>query len=108
MEHPDGAVHDGNGNWLIPAAGLTSDTAVENGLDLLAGVTIYSETATGVETILVQARALDGSDAEMISAEVDVEFTGGAAGTAQVAYLQAGHHGDWATRRFSRERLGSD
>ena len=83
VEHPDGAVHDGNGNWLIPAAGLTSDTAVENGLDLLAGVTIYSETATGVETILVQARALDGSDAEMISAEVDVEFTGGAAGTAQ-------------------------
>lgn len=83
VEHPAGAIHDGNGNWLIPATGLTSNASVDN-IDLLAGVTIYSETATGVENILIQGRVQDGADdAEMVSAVLQVEFASGATGTAQ-------------------------
>jgi len=89
VEHPNGAVHDGNGNWLIPATGLSSDSVVEDGTQLLAGLTLYSETATGVETILVQTRVLDGDDAEMINIEVQVQFSAGNTGTAtQVDELQ--------------------
>ena len=83
VEHPAGAVHDGNGNWLIPATGQTSNTVVDTS-DLLAGVTIYSQTPTGVETLVIQGRVLDGGDdAEMISATLQVEFAAGANGTAQ-------------------------
>lgn len=83
VDHPAGAVHDGNGNWLIRATGLTSDSVVDSA-DLLAGVTIYSEAATGVETIAIQGRVLDGTDdAEMVSATLQVEFATGTAGTAQ-------------------------
>ncbi|MCK8045002.1 adhesin [Shewanella sp. 1CM18E] len=80
--HPNGAIDDGDGRWIIPVNGMTSDTVQEYALDLLAGATIISEFATGVEQITVEARVLDRDDAEIISTSFEVQFTQGA-GTSQ-------------------------
>ncbi|MAA64047.1 MAG: hypothetical protein CL581_04605 [Alteromonadaceae bacterium] len=76
VSHPNGAINDGQGNWLIPATGLTSDSAVDSASALLAGVTIASDHATGgpVE-IIVSARVIDsGDDADIISNTLLVDF----------------------------------
>ncbi len=82
--HPNGALPDGEGNWRIPiSASLTSNTLVEDQVDLLAGVTIVSENATGGPvTIEVSGRVLDAdgiyTDKEMVNTSFEVDFTAGA------------------------------
>jgi hypothetical protein len=84
VSHPNVALPDGEGNWRIPiSASLTSNTVVEDQVDLLAGVTIISENATGgLVTIEVSGRVLDAdgiyTDKEMVNTSFEVEFTAGA------------------------------
>ncbi|MEE2729422.1 MAG: hypothetical protein VYA55_01315 [Pseudomonadota bacterium] len=89
ITHPNGAIHDGQGNWLIPATGLTSDSVVETAAQLLAGATILSDHVGSFE-IVVAARVLDhGDDADIISNALTVEFQAANTGSAQaVATLQ--------------------
>lgn len=69
-------IHDGNGRWLIDAAGLTSSTIMENGSDILAGVNIYTYDATLLPSqIAISAHVIDGDDKEMINASLQVHFT---------------------------------
>jgi T1SS-143 domain-containing protein len=83
ISHPNGAINDGNGNWLIPAAGLTSASLVDTANALLNGATIASEQI-GVFEVVVAARVLDrNDDADIIDGIVNIEFTaGGGAGVA--------------------------
>ena len=74
VSHPNGAIDDGDGRWIIPVAGMTSDTVQEYALDLLAGATIISEFATGLEQITVEARVLDRDDAAIIETNFYVRF----------------------------------
>ncbi|MGP4844109.1 T1SS-143 repeat domain-containing protein [Marinobacter sp. 1Y8] len=86
VSHPNGAINDGQGNWLIPATGLTSDSAVDSASALLAGVTIASDHATaGPIEIVVSARVIDsGDDADIISNTLLVDFQApGNGGSAQ-------------------------
>lgn len=72
------AIHDGLGNWLIPAP-ATSTSVMEQALSIFDGVQIYSQFAYS-GSITVQARVLDGSDsnpaddADIITATIDVNF----------------------------------
>ncbi|ARN75145.1 type I secretion C-terminal target domain-containing protein [Oceanicoccus sagamiensis] len=78
-----GAVHDGQGNWLLPAP-ATSNGVKEQALDILAGVSITALSATAGPVIIgVEARVLDGGgdDADMIFAQLLVEFTAGSGRT---------------------------
>jgi len=69
-------IHDENGRWLIDTSGLTSASIMEDGIDILAGVTIYSsEATTQSSSILVSAHVNDGTDKEMIDATLQVHFT---------------------------------
>ncbi|WP_439136182.1 type I secretion C-terminal target domain-containing protein, partial [Pseudomaricurvus sp.] len=73
---PGGAIHDGQGNWLIQAP-ATSDAFKEQNLSILDGVTINNNyNYTG--PIEVQARVLDGNgeDADIITATLNVDFQG--------------------------------
>ncbi|BAJ03788.1 T1SS-143 repeat domain-containing protein [Shewanella violacea] len=74
ISHPNGAINDGNGHWIIPVEAMTNDTTQESALDILAGATIISEFATGPQLITVEARVLDRDDAEIISANFLVQF----------------------------------
>ena len=75
ISHPNGAINDGNGNWLIPAAGLTSASLVDTASALLNGATIASEQV-GVFEVVVAARVLDrNDDADIIDGIVNIEFT---------------------------------
>ncbi|MBW8186544.1 T1SS-143 repeat domain-containing protein [Shewanella nanhaiensis] len=78
VEHPNGAIDDGDGRWIIPVQGMTSDTVQEYALDILAGASITSEFATGLEQITVEARVLDRDDADIISTNFYVKFDQGA------------------------------
>jgi len=87
ITHPNGAINDGNGTWLIPANGLTSGSAVETAVDLLAGATLVSDHSTGGPVdVLVEARVIDtseGDDADIIGDVIQVDFQApGTAGTA--------------------------
>ena len=82
VTHPNGAIHDGKGNWLIKAGNLTSDSAVDRA-EILQGATIVADHIVNpAEDILVQVRVVDqrnsGSDrdydADMISAVISVKF----------------------------------
>lgn len=74
ISHPNGAVHDGQGNWLIPANNLTSDTTVDALINLLLGATIVSDHVANT-SILVSARVLDhNNDADIISNTLEVDF----------------------------------
>ncbi|MFB2681248.1 hypothetical protein [Shewanella mangrovisoli] len=74
VSHPNGAINDGDGRWLIPTNGLTSDQIQEQGVDILSGVTIISEYATESVLITVEARILDRDDADVISTNFYVRF----------------------------------
>ncbi|MCG9698427.1 Ig-like domain-containing protein [Shewanella sp. Isolate11] len=74
VSHPNGAINDGEGRWLIPVAGITSDTVQEYALDVLAGVTIQSEVATGPALINVEGRVLDRDDPAIIETSFYVQF----------------------------------
>jgi T1SS-143 domain-containing protein len=74
VSHPNGAINDGNGNWLIPADGLTSTSLVDTASQLLNGVTITSDQI-GIFEIVVSARVLDrNDDADIIEGIVNVDF----------------------------------
>ncbi|WP_338590257.1 adhesin [Shewanella khirikhana] len=79
VEHPLGAIHDGNGRWLIEIPSLTSDTVREWGLDILQDVKIISDNAVTDAEITVNARVLDRDDGEIISTNFTVTFLQGAA-----------------------------
>ncbi|GIU20794.1 MULTISPECIES: adhesin [unclassified Shewanella] len=74
VSHPNGAIDDGDGRWIIPVAGMTSDTVQEYAVSLLAGATIVSEFATGLEQITVEARVLDRDDPAIIKTNFFVRF----------------------------------
>jgi T1SS-143 domain-containing protein len=74
VSHPNGAINDGNGNWLIPANELTSTSLVDTASRLLDGATITSDQ-TGIFEIVVSARVLDrNDDADIIEEILNVEF----------------------------------
>ncbi|PKF61252.1 hypothetical protein CW745_11510 [Psychromonas sp. psych-6C06] len=76
VTHPNGAIHDGQGHWLIPADGLTAANIQEVGAEVLAGATIYSsESSLLPVSITVGARVLDGNDELMINTNLFVHFT---------------------------------
>ena len=74
ISHPNGAINDGDGRWIIPVDGMTDDTTQEYALDILAGATIISEFATSLQLITVEARVLDRDDADIIRANFFVRF----------------------------------
>lgn len=76
VTHPNGALPDGNGKWLIPIDGsLTSNTIQENNVDILAGVTILSKEPTqGPVSITIGGRVIDEVDRDSIFANFDVQF----------------------------------
>ena len=74
VSHPNGAIDDGDGRWIIPIGNLTSDTVQESALDLLAGATIISEFATGPVQVSIEARVLDRDDAAIIQTNFLVQF----------------------------------
>lgn len=117
ITHPNGALHDGKGNWIIPALG-TSGSSVDI-VDLLNGATIISDHINSAPIdVLVSARVIDtteNDDADMVSDVISVQFLApGDLGTAQAvsqlqnsiidglegsavdlsAHLDAGVHGD--------------
>ena len=81
VTHPNGAIPDGDGRWLIPIDNnLTSDSVQEANVDVLAGVTIISDNATaGPVTITVAGHVLDQTDQDAIYADFNVQFDVGAA-----------------------------
>uniref|UniRef100_UPI00068887B4 Ig-like domain-containing protein n=1 Tax=Shewanella waksmanii TaxID=213783 RepID=UPI00068887B4 len=77
VEHPNGAINDGDGRWIIPLSNLTNDSTQEWGLSILDGATISSASATGLEKITIEARVLDRDDADIISTDFYVQFDQG-------------------------------
>lgn len=80
VSHPNGASQDADGNWIIPADGLTSDTFQETFAQILNGATISSPQDTPLLDIVVRARALDGEDARFIDATFQLQITGHSGG----------------------------
>ena len=75
ITHPNGAIHDGDGRWLIPTNGMTSNTVAEQALKILAGATIASDHITnGPVNVIIEARVLDGGDAAVIKTQIAVQF----------------------------------
>ena len=61
ISHPNGAINDGQGNWLIKNNALTSDTAVDR-VELLQGVTIVSDHVVGPILLEIKTRVYDQRD----------------------------------------------
>ncbi|MBT1446428.1 hypothetical protein KJI95_18190 [Shewanella sp. JM162201] len=78
VEHPLGAIHDGNGRWLIKVPGVTTDTVREWGLDILKDVKIISDEPVTDAKVTINARVLDRDDGEIISTDFTVTFLQGA------------------------------
>lgn len=76
VEHPNGASQNASGDWIISAAGLTSDSAQETMAMILQDASIRSPQNTDVITIGVKARVLDDSDSAFISTQFDIQITG--------------------------------
>ncbi|HAS8598215.1 TPA: type I secretion C-terminal target domain-containing protein [Vibrio vulnificus] len=76
VDHPNGATQDGEGNWVIPAHGLTSDSVRELAALILKDATISSTQNTEIINLVVSARVIDGEDARFIDAPIRVQFTG--------------------------------
>ncbi|MEZ9161669.1 adhesin [Shewanella sp. 10N.286.55.A9] len=74
VTHPNGAINDGDGRWIIPSNNMTNDTTQEQALSILEGMTISSEHATVLQGIIVEARVLDRDDPEIITANIFVTF----------------------------------
>lgn len=69
-----------DGNWIIPAAGLTSDTVQDVAAFILDNVTISSNQDTPVLDIVVRARVIDGEDSRYIDGEFQIQITGHSGG----------------------------
>ncbi|PWY28039.1 RTX toxin [Vibrio vulnificus] len=76
VDHPNGATQDGDGNWVIPAHGLTSDSVREMAALILKDATISSTQNTEIINLVISARVIDGEDARFIDAPIRVQFTG--------------------------------
>ncbi|ARD23987.1 adhesin [Shewanella japonica] len=74
ITHPNGAINDGDGRWIIPSNNMTSDSVQEQSLAILEGMTISSDHITLFQAIHVEARVLDRDDPEVISANIFVTF----------------------------------
>ncbi|WP_166738767.1 T1SS-143 repeat domain-containing protein [Psychromonas algarum] len=77
VTHPTlNVIHDGEGRWLIDMSGITSDSVIEDAMDLLTGVTVYNNQSTLLSnTIQIFAHVLDGDDKKMIETTIQVHFT---------------------------------
>ncbi|MBD8511083.1 RTX toxin [Photobacterium sp. CAU 1568] len=80
VEHPNGATQDAEGNWVIPATGLTSDSVREQAAMLLQQATISSASDTDVVEIIVSARVIDDQDARFIDTSLNIQITGHSGG----------------------------
>ena len=80
VEHPNGATQDADGNWVIPATGLTSDSFQEQAAMLLQQATISSASDTGIVEIIVSARVIDDQDARFIDTPLNIQMTGHSGG----------------------------
>ncbi len=69
-----------DGNWVISANGITSDTIQETATLILDGVTIESKQDTPVLDIIVKARVIDGEDAKYIDGSFQIQVTGHSGG----------------------------
>ncbi|WP_234496916.1 type I secretion C-terminal target domain-containing protein [Vibrio maritimus] len=69
-----------DGNWIIPATGLTSDTVQDISTFILNNVTISSNQDTPVIDIVVRARVIDGEDAKYIDGKFQIQITGHSGG----------------------------
>ncbi|MCF4175887.1 T1SS-143 repeat domain-containing protein [Vibrio sp. McD22-P3] len=69
-----------DGNWLISAQGLTSDSIQELGKLILDGISIESKTDTPILDIVVKARVVDGDDARYIDGVFQIQVTGHSGG----------------------------
>ncbi|POB97295.1 hypothetical protein CRN41_12895, partial [Vibrio vulnificus] len=58
VDHPNGATQDGEGNWVIPAHGLTSDSVRELAALILKDATISSTQNTEIINLVVSARVI--------------------------------------------------
>ncbi|MCA6719551.1 RTX toxin [Vibrio sp. 1409] len=76
VTHPNGASQDADGNWLIPMEGITSDSVLETAQDLLAGASIYSPSNTEILDVNVLAYVRDGTDAQYITGQFQIQITG--------------------------------
>ncbi len=92
ITHPNGALHDGKGNWMIQALGTSTSTV--DIIDLLNGATIISDHINNAPIdVLVSARVIDtteNDDADILSDVIQVQFLApGNLGTVQaVSTLQ--------------------
>lgn len=92
ITHPNGVLHDGKGNWMIQATGM-SGSGVDI-VNLLNGATIISDHINNAPIdVLVSARVIDtteNDDADMLSDVIQVQFLApGNLGTVQaVSTLQ--------------------
>ncbi|ROR99916.1 T1SS-143 domain-containing protein [Sinobacterium caligoides] len=88
VSHPNGAIHKGDGEWLIDAGTLTSPTIQDMMVEVLDGLVITS-SVTGDYDVKVEARAIDQApswhvnslgneiiltDGKVISTELNVRF----------------------------------
>ncbi|MBU2871314.1 hypothetical protein [Colwellia sp. E2M01] len=89
VTHPNGALPNGKGQWLIPIdSDLTSDTVQEDNKDILAGVTILSsEPTNGPVTVTLYGRVLDETDVAVIFTEFNVEFDAAINSTASAVQI---------------------
>ncbi|MCG9788705.1 RTX toxin [Vibrio mediterranei] len=69
-----------DGNWLISAQGLTSDSVQELSKFILDGVSIESNVDTPILDIVVRARVIDGEDAKYIDGVFQIQITGHSGG----------------------------
>ncbi|MCQ8880048.1 hypothetical protein NQT69_18785 [Pseudoalteromonas shioyasakiensis] len=76
----EGALPDGDGRWIVPITGGTTDSVQDTIDDLLNGVTLVSDNPTdGPIEITVAAKVKDLTDDDAIYTTLQVEFTEGAA-----------------------------
>lgn len=69
-----------DGNWVISANGITSDSLQETATFILNGVTIESKQDTPILDIIVKARVIDGEDAKYIDGSFQIQVTGHSGG----------------------------
>ncbi|WP_117234609.1 RTX toxin [Vibrio maerlii] len=80
VDHPNGASQNANGDWIIPADGLSSDSVKETAARILENATISSPQDTELLDILVRARVIDDEDARFIDATFQLQITGHSGG----------------------------
>lgn len=69
-------IYNGEGRWLIEAAGLSDNSTQESMAYVLENIMINTDHDTqGPTAITVGARVVDGGDGAIISTEISVDFT---------------------------------